>query len=69
MKGGICLIDKKAILIATNLTSICCVFNEKIVKDVSYQITGIQIEKIATYDFDRKKIDLISNKSFRYYNL
>ena len=38
----------------------------------------MQIEKIATYDLDRKKnpinqfnqlINLISNKSFRYYNL
>ena len=29
----------------------------------------IQIEKIATYDLDRKKINLIVNKSFRYYNL
>ena len=29
----------------------------------------MQIEKITTYDLDRKKINLISNKSFRYYNL
>ena len=29
----------------------------------------MQIEKIATYDLDRKNINLISNKSFRYYNL
>ena len=28
---------KKALLIATNLTSICCVYKEKIVKDVSYR--------------------------------
>ena len=26
---------KKALFIATNLTSICCVYKEKIVKDVS----------------------------------
>ena len=32
--------DKKAHLIATNLTSICCVYKEKIVKDVSYRITS-----------------------------
>ena len=32
-------------------------------------LAAIQIEKIATYDLNRKKINLISNKSFRYYNL
>ena len=32
-------------------------------------MASIQIEKIATYDLDRKKINLVSNKSFRYYNL
>ena len=31
--------DKKALLIATDLTSLCCVYKEKIVKDVSYRIT------------------------------
>ena len=30
---------KKALLIANNLTSICCVYKEKIVKDVSYRMT------------------------------
>ena len=30
---------KKALLIATNFTSICCVYKEKIVKDDSYRIT------------------------------
>ena len=30
---------KKALLITNNLTSICCVYKEKIVKDVSYRIT------------------------------
>ena len=30
---------KKALFIATNLTSICCVYKEKIVKDVSNWIT------------------------------
>ena len=29
----------------------------------------IQVEEIATYDLDHKKINLISNKSFRYQNL
>ena len=32
-------------------------------------LAAIQIQKIATYDLDRKKIDLIWNKSFKYYNL
>ena len=52
-------------MIATNLTSICCVYKEKIVKDVSYRITWCPYK----YHLDRKKINLISNKSFRYYNL
>ena len=30
---------KKRFMIATNLTSICCVYKEKIVQDVSYRIT------------------------------
>ena len=30
--------DKKAFFIATNLTSICCIYKEKIVKDVSYRV-------------------------------
>ena len=30
---------KKALLIANNIISICCVYKEKIVKDVSYRIT------------------------------
>ena len=28
-------------------------------------VAPIQIQKVATYDSDRKKINLISNKSFR----
>ena len=52
-------------LIATNLTSICCVYNVKIVKNVE----SIQIQKVAIFDLDRKIINLIQNKSFRYYNL
>ena len=35
MKGGIGLMRKKAPLIATNLTSICCVYKEKIVNPIS----------------------------------
>ena len=33
MKGGMDQCDKKELLIATNLTSICCVFKEKIVNN------------------------------------
>ena len=32
-------------------------------------VMSIQIQKDATYDLDHKKIYLIPNKSFRYYNL
>ena len=32
-------------------------------------LAPIQIEKIETYNLDCKKINLISNKSFRYYKL
>ena len=38
-KGVKAKCDKKALLIASNLPSICCVYKEKIVKDVSYRIT------------------------------
>ena len=51
---------------------ICCVDKKKIVKDVRIipnNLAAIQIDKIATYDLDRIEINLISNKSFRYYNL
>ena len=36
---------------------------------IATNLTYIQIEKIGTHDLDRKKINLILNKSFRYYNL
>ncbi len=52
---------KKTPLIATNLTSICCVYPEK-------NAASIQIQKVATFESDRKRINLIPNKSFRYYN-
>ena len=35
---------------AYNAFFICCVYKEKLVKDVSYRI-----QKIATYNLDRKK--------------
>ena len=37
-------------VIATNFTSICCFYKEKIVKNGSNQI-----QKVATFDSDRKK--------------
>ena len=32
-------------------------------------VASMQIQKVAILDSDRKKINLILNKSFRYYNL
>ena len=48
-------------VIATNLTSICCVYKEKFVKKTK-NVSSIQIQKVATFNSDR-------NKSFRYNNL
>ena len=42
-------LNKKALLITTNLTSICCVYKEKLVKDVSYFIF---LENVLT-DFEK----------------
>ena len=36
---------------------------------LSFSKLSMAIQRDATYDLDRKKIYLISNKSFRYYNL
>ena len=36
---------------------------------IQKNVVSIQIQKDATYDLDRKKTYLISNKSFRYYTL
>ena len=65
MKGGIGLRQKISDLIATNLTSICCDYKEKIEND-SYRSVCIQNPKFAILNSDRKQINLISNKSFRY---
>ena len=49
-------------VISTNLnTSICCGYNEKIVKNDSLpkNVVSIQIQKIAIFNSDRKKIDFI----------
>ena len=68
MKGDIGLMRKISAFDITNLTSICWVYKEKMVKNDSY-VANIQIQKVATFNLDRKNINLISNKSFRYYNL
>ena len=54
-------------VIATHLTSICCVYKEKRVKNDLYQRTSIKIQKVAIFDTDRKKNQFNSKKSFRYY--
>ena len=56
-----------------DLTSICRVYKEKMVKHDAYiyipkNVASIQIQKVAIFDSNRKKINLIQNKSFRYYN-
>ena len=58
MKGGIGL--RRKIIDGdryNNLTSICCVFKEKIVKNDSYQrsIAFMQIQKVAKFESYRKK--------------
>ena len=73
MKGGIVLKSygkNLSMVNATNLTSICCVYKEKFVKNVSYlkNVVSIQIQKVETFDSDSEIINLISNKSFRHYN-
>ena len=49
---------KKALLIATDLTSICCVYKEKIVK-TKKNVVSIQIQKDATFNS-------IVNKSIKF---
>ena len=49
---------------ATNPSSICCVYKETIVKRTHTEDeASIKIQKVATFDLDRKKINLIPNKS------
>ena len=65
LKGVQAQCDKKELLIATNLTSICCVYKEKIVKNDSFipkNVASIQIQKVAAFNSDRKQINLIPNK-------
>ena len=44
-------VEKYAMVIATNLTSACCVCKEKIVKNDSYR-RPIQIQKVAIFESD-----------------
>ena len=53
---GISLMRKKVLLIATNLTSIWCVYTVKIVKnDLPKNVVSTQIQKDQTFNSDRKK--------------
>ena len=58
-------------VLATNITSICCVYKlRKLLKAlIPENVASTQIQKLTIFDSDRKKINLILNKSFRYYNL
>ena len=49
--------EKQALLIATNLTSFCCVYKEKSVKKrlIPKNLASIQIQKVETFNSDRKK--------------
>ena len=66
---GVFTKNERGYRFATNLTSICCVYKEKIVKKrlTPKNVASIQIRKDATFNSDRKQIDLIPDKSFRYY--
>ena len=53
--------EKYSRVIASNLTPICCVFKEKIVKNTTStedRTASIQVQKVAIYVSDRKKINL-----------
>ena len=59
----------KALLIATNLLSVASI-RSKLLKPTSPKnVTSIQMQKVVTYNSDRKKkINLIPNKAFYSYN-
>ena len=56
-------VKKYSIVIATNLTSIGGVYKEKLVKKllIPKHVASIQIQKVAIFDTDRLKINLIPN--------
>ena len=56
------------LLIATYLTSIVVPITRKLLKTTLKNVASIQIQKVATFNSVRKIINLIPNKSFRYYN-
>ena len=63
LKGLYAQCDKKALLIATNLTSICCVYKEKIVKDVSFHFfanTPFKYIPLTLYAIQNKTLAFIS---------
>ena len=67
-RGG--LRRKWSMMITTYLTSISCVYKEKIKKRIiPKSVTFLQIQKVVIIDSDRKKINLIPNKASRYYSL
>ena len=50
--------EKYSLLIASNLTSICCVYRRKLLKRLTPKnVDSIQIQKVATFNSDRKKIN------------
>ena len=72
LKGGLGLRRKFMDGFRYLSTSICCIYKENFGKNDSYRaknVASTQIQKVATYDLDRKQINLIPNKSFCYYNL
>ena len=58
-------------VIATDLTSICWIYKKNIVKKRLIPHTKnaafIQIRKVVIFNSDRKQINSIPNKLFRYY--
>ena len=68
---GIGLFEKYLMVIAINLTSICCVYKEKLFKNDSYQEPSVyKISESCNIRLGPlKKSNLIPNKAFRYYNL
>jgi len=58
MKGGIGFVEKYSFVIATNLTSICCVIRRKLLKTNHTELKNVastQIQKVEIFDSDRKK--------------
>ena len=74
MKGGIDYrlnaLKKRFRSLLILLLSVASMRRKLLKTDITEKrIASIQIQKIAIYDSYRKIINLISNKSFRYYKL